>query len=141
MPGRRKMTEVKVTKARVERSGGTQEPIHDLSITAKQCAIIDFVGQLCKEYDIPHNRGLNIRYTAFAEFRIQVSVEVLSTLAPTTIEFLAQKSQASYGWEIYTPNNFPVRILPQKQQVRVFPSIDGKYSFMPSGRNLRLGCP
>jgi len=44
MPRRSKMTEVKVAKFEVKRNEGEWDPIHDLSITAKQCAIIDFVG-------------------------------------------------------------------------------------------------
>ena len=131
--------EVTRTKGRVESVQGLNCPIHDLDITARQCAVIDFVGQLCCEYEIPHNKGLNIRYTEISEFRIQVSVEVLSTLAPATVEFVVRKShQANFGWEAYTPNDFFVRILPQKQQVQVFHHIDGKYSFTPSSRNLRL---
>lgn len=129
------MNEIKAAKTEVKRCEGLSKPIHDLSITAKQCAVIDFVGQLCNEYEIPHSRGLNIRYTRISESRIQVSVEIPGKLGKTRIEFLAQKSKGNYGWEVYTPANFPCSVhvsgYSNKNNFKVVCDLNGKYRFPP----------
>lgn len=95
MPRRYKMNK----KSRVVNLDKTR--IKGIDITGKVMAIVDFVNQFCRKYNLSCIKGLNIAYLEESDFDIVVSVEIIG-LPIHDFQFHLVRSLTPLKWNCWS---------------------------------------
>lgn len=74
-------------------------PKQKITVTQRNLAVIDFVIQFCRQYKIPIEAGLNIRYQPALKDNFNVIVEIINLPKPK-FYFVIGRTSKEHPWKV-----------------------------------------